>query len=182
MKMASVLRIATTLPLFLGCMKSQSTSPTDVVQQFVNIDVQGLRLTPQGWLRADALFTKHTELSPPKFVTVIAKRYAVSQDTTKKDYFVFGYDDIGRIDTSTLHFTPTHVAGVMWSYKGYAVVPRAANEQNASAWLIDGAQPQEMYLPVDIAIRWVSQLRDKTSDPKIRKNSDQTIAAIRPYR
>ena len=182
MKMSSLLWAAITLPLFLGCMASQVASQKEVVQQFVNLDVEGLRLAPQGWMQADALFTRHTEPSPPKFVVVIARRYAVSEHSTRKDYFVFGYDDIGHIDSSTLRFTPTHVAGVRWSYKGYAVVPRAANEGSASTWLIDGAQPQEMYLPANIAIRWVSQVRGKTSDPTIRKNSDQTIAAIRAYR
>ena len=182
LKISTLLRTAISLPLLLGCMVSQVASQKDVVQQFVNLDVKGLRLTPQGWMQADALFTRHTEPSRPKFVVVIARRYAVSQDTTKKNYFVLGYDDVGHIDTSTLRFTPTHIAGVMWSYKGYTVVPRATHERNASTWLIEGAQPDEMYLPAAVAIRWASEVHDKTSDPTIRKNSDQTIVAIKPYR
>jgi hypothetical protein len=186
MRISAVLRIAITLLLFLGCMESQVASPKDVVQQFVNLDVEGLRLTPEGWTQADALFTKHTKPSLPTFVVVIGRHYGVSQDMTRKDYFVLGYDDIGHIDTGTLRFMLTPVVPmVRYSTMGYTVTRADATGKNGSVssdWRIEGAQPTEMHLTADSAIRWVTQRRDKTKDPTIRRNADQTIVKLKPYR
>ncbi len=171
--------------LFLGSMKAWAASPKGVVEQFVKLDVEGARLTAQGWNQADALFTKRTDPSQPTFLVVIARRYAVSQDTTKKNYFVLGYDDIGHIDTSTLRFTPTHVPKVMWWYTGYAVTPVGAAGQNGASsddWRIEGAQPSEMHLTAETATPWVTQVRDKATDPAVRRNADQTIVKLKPYR
>jgi hypothetical protein len=186
MRISALLRTAITLLLFLGCMESQVASPKDVVQQFVKMDLEGLRLTPQGWSQADAFFTKHTEASQPKFLVVIGRHYAVSQDMTRKYYFAFGYDDIGHIDTATLRFMLAHVVPmVMYSYKGYAVTRVGAAGQNGTSsgdWRIEGAQPGEMLLTAEAATRWLTQMRDKTTDPAIRTNADHTIAKLKPYR
>lgn len=171
--------------LLLGLVKAWAASPGDVVEQFVKMDVEGARLTPPGWAQADALFTKHSEPSQPTFVVVIARRYAVSEDKSRKNYFVLGYDDIGHIDSVTLHFTPTHVPQVMWWYKGYVVTPANAAGQNGSApleWRIEGAQPSEMHVKANAATRWVSQMRDKSTDPAIRRNAEETIVKLKPYR
>lgn len=186
MRVSALLRIAITLLLFLGYMESQVASPKDVVQQFVNLDVEGLRLTPEGWTQADALFTKHTKPSLPKFVVVIGRHYGVSQDMTRKNYFAFGYADIGHIDAATLRFMLTPVVPmVRYWYKGYAVTRADAPGTNGSAsseWRIEGAQPTEMHLTAESAIRWVTNARDKTTDPAIRRNADQTILKLKPYR
>jgi hypothetical protein len=175
-----VLTVAIVAGVSLGYAETRTASAKNVVEQFVKIDVKGARLTSQGWNQADELFTKHTEPSQPTFLVVIARRYAVSQDTTKKNYFVLGYDDIGHIDISTLRFTPTHVSMVRWFYSGYAVT-RGHDGNASSEWKIEGAQPKEMHVTVDAATRWVLQARDKASDPASRRNADQTIIKLKPY-
>jgi hypothetical protein len=180
-----VLTVAIVAGLSLGYAETRTSSAKDIVEQFVKIDIEGLRLTGQGWGQADALFTKHTEPSQPKFLVVIGRHYGVSQDMTRKDYFAFGYDDIGHIDTATLRFKLTPVVPmVMHWYKGYAVT-RAGAEQNGSLpaeWRIEGAQPGEMYLTAEAATRWLTQMRDKNTDHAIQRNADQTIAKLKPYR
>ncbi len=154
----------------------QAASAKDVVEQFVKLDVEGARLMPQGWNQASLLFTRQADPSQPSLLVVIAKRYGVSQDTTKENYFVLGYDDIGHIDPSTLLFTPTHVPMVMWWYKGYRV------ELTKSGWRIEGAQPSEMHVGADAAMRWVKEVRDRTADPAIQRNANQTLVRPKPYR
>jgi hypothetical protein len=52
----------------------------------------------------------------------------------------------------------------------------------ASEWKIDGDQPTTMHLTAKAAIRYVTEKRAKTTDPEIRKNADQAIAKLMPYR
>ena len=80
---------------------------------------------------------------------------------------------------------PFRIPMVMYSNKGYAVtlVDTAGKNGSASSdWRIEGAQPMEMYLTADSATRWVTQLRDKATDPAVRRNADQTIVKLKPYR
>ena len=160
-----------------------ASSPKDVVDRFVQLDVNGARLTAQGWKQADVLFTKHAGPFQPTFIVVIASRYAVSQDASRKDYFLLGYDDVGHIDTPTLKFTPTRVSAVRWWYEGYTVrlATGAQNGNDSAGWKIEGYQPTEMHLTAAAARRWVMQVRDKTPDIAVHKNADQTLAELKLY-
>src|SRR5579863_5397652 len=83
---------------------SSEFSPKGVLERFVKMDVEGERLTPQGWHRADALFVKSSKPFQPKVVLVIARSYAISRapEKTSTTEFYMGYEEVGHINTSSL--------------------------------------------------------------------------------
>jgi len=193
------LLIALIVASVIGATAQSSTdsrrSPRDDVDQFVKMDVEGARLTAEGWSQADALFVKRSEPPHPKFLRVIARQYAISESTEKAgtNEFYMGYEEIGRVDTASLRFVPSNSGIETRSFDKYHVVtshvshaPEAASEtpherNTSSEWRIDGTQPPTMHLTA-AAIRYVTEMRVETTDPRIRKNADITIKQLSPYR
>jgi hypothetical protein len=174
-------------------------SAKDVVDQFVKMDVEGERLTTEGWHQADALFVKPSEPPHAKVVLVIARRYAVSEATEKRKKantaeFYMGYEEVGRIDTTSLRLAPSNSGSETRSFDKYTVVlgdfnhasetPNATRQEgNASPeWRIDATQPPTMHLTAAAAMRYVTQMRAKTADAAIQKNADRTIKSLAPFR
>jgi hypothetical protein len=193
MKGSFLLSVVVAVAFFPGPVKASASSPKDVVEQFVKMDVGGARLTPQGWHDADALFVKASEPSQPAVLVVIGRRYAVSEATEKgatgESYF--GYEEIGRIGASSLHFAYSRVE--WYSFEKYKVVANShrasgTDKENTqkldspSEWKIDGVQPAETYVTADVAIRYVTQMRDNATDPAVRKNADQALAKLSRFR
>jgi hypothetical protein len=50
-----------------------------------------------------------------------------------------------------------------------------------SRWRIEEA-PAEQWISVNAAIRYVTQMRDAATDPVIKDNAEQTLAALSRYR
>ena len=168
-------------------------SPMQMVEQFVKMDVEGLRLTPQGWHKADALFSRPGNPSQPKVLIVIGRHYAVSRAARgNMEEFYVGYEEVGRIDAS-LHFEPTIAAVETRSFEKYTVVLMSARPLETGGetkieagarheWRIDGGQPAEMHLTAVTAMRYVSRMRAETANPILKKNAEQTIAKLRQYK
>jgi hypothetical protein len=188
MKTPLRLTAAIAIAAFAVCVKASPASPKDVVEQFVKMDVEGVRLTPQGWRAADMLFAKPSEPFQAKVVVVIGRSYAVSTATGKADSteFYFGYEEVARISTSSLRFAPTNSGIETRSFEKYIVVSssvgRTKENRNGSSVRIDGAQPTAMHLTAEAAIRYVTLMRDKTTDPEIRRTANQTLVKLKPYR
>jgi hypothetical protein len=175
--------------------RAWTTSPKEVVDRFVKMDVQGARLTPQGWRAADALFAKPSEPFQAKVVVVIARSYSVSAATDRANTteFYMGYEEVGRIATSSLQFAPTR-DGYMNQFDKYTVVlievqgphenSNVAKHKDdmSTEWKIDGAQPTAMHLTAEAAIKYVKQMRNETTDPAIRRKAARTLAKLAPYR
>jgi hypothetical protein len=176
MKRSFLLMVVVAVTVFSGLAKASTKSPKDVVEQFVKMDVEGARLTPEGWHDADALFVKPSEPPQLEILVVIAWRYAVSEapDKGDKTQFLMGYEEVGRVSTSSLHFAPSNSGDVMWSFEKYTIV----STDMPLEWRIDGVQPVEMHLSADAAIRYVTQMRARTSDPAIQKNADRALAKL----
>jgi hypothetical protein len=184
MKKSFLLAVAVAVPIFVGPIKAATISPKDIVDKFVKMDVEGERLTPEGWHQADALFVKSSEPPHTKVLLVIARHYAVSEATektekTNRTEFYMGYEEVGRIDTTSLRFAPSNSGNATRSFDKYTVLL----EGNGSPeWRIDAAQPPAMHLTAEAAMRYVTQMRAKTTDPAIQKTADQTIKKLVPFR
>jgi hypothetical protein len=175
--------------------KALTESPKDVVQKFVNMDVEGERITSQGWRRADTFFLQPSQPSRRKILVVIAKHYGVSEVAVRGNTaeFYMGYEELGRINSS-LHFSPSDSTVETRSMYKYNLVLTDANRKLVTdekitkevngpfEWRIEGAQPAEMHITVDTAIRYVTQMRDKAKDPIVKRNADKALAMLRSYR
>lgn len=172
-------------------------SAKDTVEQFVKLDVEGTRLTPEGWQEADAIFVQPTR--PPKdtVVVVIAEHYGVSESIGKEKEktikFDMGYEELGRID-SMLHFTPSNKGIETRSAYTYTLlltnVYRTPDADQKLAerspvpfeWRIDGEQPAETHITVRAARRYLSRMRDEADDHSAKQNAAKSLATLRPYR
>src|SRR5437667_4384963 len=153
-----------------ACARASAQTAKELVQQFVIFDVEGKRLTPEGWYKADALFARASQPSPNTNIVVIATHYAVSEATNglATTEFYMGYEEIGRVDSS-LRFV-----------RKYNVV-RTEKANGSVKWKIEGSQPTEMHLIPEAAIRYLVEMRGKANDSTVRKNASQAIAVLRKY-
>lgn len=194
MKTSSLFTAVVTLTAFVISASASAISQKEVVERFVKMDVDGARLTPQGWRTADTLFTKPSEPLQAKVLVVIVRSYAVSTATgsTNTTEFYMGYEEVGRITASSLHFAPTNNRSMKEFGKYTVVLTKVQRTQGNSnetiqeenmptEWRIDGAQPTAMHLTAEAAIQYVTQMRDKTTDLAIRRNATQTLAKLKPY-
>ena len=159
----------------------------------MKMDVEGERITPQGWRVADGLFVKHSEPFLPETLIVIGKNYAVSTDATQPNAneFSFGYEEVARISTPLLRFVPINSGTQTRSFNKYIVVPASAATEDVKAktpskikggeWKIDGTQPRAMHLTARAAIRYLTQARAKASDPAIQSNAREAISRLAAY-
>jgi hypothetical protein len=160
------------------------------VDLFVKMDVEGARLTPEGWHRADALFAKHGKASQPKVLIVIASRYAVSEKMRNENTaeYYMGYEEVGRIDISSLRFSPSNGGIEMRSFDKYIVVLTdsdqiaGADRSEPAEWRIEGGQPVAMHVTAETAIHFVTRMNDKTTDHAIKKNAQLSLAKLSRFR
>jgi hypothetical protein len=81
--------------------------PKQVVEEFLAMETNGGRLTPEGWRQADAFFARPAPEPSRRHIVVISPNYSVYETWTKGDQAQV-YNDcegLGQIDTA-LRYTP----------------------------------------------------------------------------
>jgi hypothetical protein len=102
-----------------------------------------------------------------------------------------GYFDMGKID-SELRYTPSQKTEFMKMAFRYHMVAVPAylgiygpdgktlvekRPVGYRVWKIEGS-PGTPWTTVNTAIRYVLEVREKTTDPAVKKNGDQTLATL----
>jgi len=182
---SAIASLTALLPLsFRASARPIQQSPVDVVSQFVAMETNGSGLTAIGQKQLDAFLVQPTSWRGDKIH--VANDFAVSNSVysgSKAELYV-EYIAMGELDSS-LRFTSAVPGGskVREGYKltldnKYAVPNGSGKEMiGPGRWKIEDS-PSEQWIAVNVAIRYVTELRDKTTDPAIRKNGDQTIAKL----
>ncbi len=154
--------------------------PKGIVEKFARLDIDGSRLTASGWSEADTLFAQASQPPESKTLMVIASRYGVSESPQQgeKAEFLMGSEELGRIDNTSLIFTPTN-AGPTRQFDSFILVRPSST---SAEWKIKGPQPPTMHLSPKAAIAYVSRRRAETSSPVIKTNADHTLAKLKLYR
>jgi len=166
----------------------QQRSPRKVVEDFWNMEIDGGRLTPQGWNRAEQFFVRPTPMPMKKVISVVYKGSVISDPIvhgTRAEVTV-DIQPQGRINSELL-FIPSE------SYKSGLLVRLTLTDKHreqdshsrlgketigAPEWRIEGAGNM-LWISVDTAIRYVTEMRAKTSNPLIKKNADRTLAKLK---
>jgi len=194
--MKRVASVGITLMLFVVALSAQDTasiaeagnepikgkSRTEVVDELWRMATRGELLTPEGWHQACGFFTNPTPFSGPSY-----------GDRSKSDStdVELGYFDMGKIDAE-LRYTPPpktefvktgflyHLAAVpaysmMYGPDGKTLVEK--KPVGYRFWQIQGS-PGLPWTTVNTAIRYVLEMRGKTTDPTIKKNADETLAKL----
>lgn len=178
-----------------GAGSTHGRSPTEVVDELWKIATQGDLLTTEGWQRARG-FYKHP--SPPpgnRTVNVVSNVWGLESQTSsggETAQVIMGFADAGQID-ATLKYTPPKDTGAVKTGRLYHLVFTPTHFQTyksdggelkvdkdvagPKAWQIDDP-PGAPFTTVNSAIRYVLDMRRKTTDENIRKNADKTIEML----
>jgi hypothetical protein len=154
-------------------------TPTRVVEEFCRLDADGRQLTPDGWRTISSLFVEPG--TPHHGKVTIVKDCAVSDariaDGDKADvYAEYLALAILNPETAALEQGSLPPGGVSVR-NDFHLILTDANSPHA-AWRITGPVP-EPHMTVDAAIRYVTALRDKTTDPRIRKNAERALVGLK---
>jgi len=179
-------------------------SPKEVVEQFWTMESTGGRLTPAGWYKAAVFFAvQPSPLPMDKDILVVAGDFRVGEPTISGDQATVavgcpGCRDLGHLDsTLRLKLSPLRPArasahampGTSYKYdlvlsdKRWEVDPRTGVAQELTGprqWRLSTFQPT-LFLNVDTAIRYVTEMRTKWHDPAIRSNADATLAVLQKW-
>jgi hypothetical protein len=181
MKRALAVAIVLTPTIFASAQSREvaGRSPKEVVREFVIMELGGSRLTPEGRLRTVPLLMRPIT-APPSTVDIVSDNIDVqeapgAENRVNSDvYFRYFY---GWLDAS-LRFTPApHVASGNGLLKeginaAYALVPADG------AWRIENP-PSFTMISLATATRYVTEARNNTADPAIKKNALDTLAKLK---
>ncbi len=152
------------------------------------------RLTPEGWLRGDGFFSQ--PVPPPRKISIglMSKDYSVEDlDVKGKHASVFwGYEYLGRINSELRYTEPNPrtlkyqgiyhltLTNVYWELQPDGKTLKEVTTTTPE-WRIDDPVTLIFLIP-ETAVQYVLQIRDKTTDPVIKKNADKTISKLKQYR
>lgn len=182
----------------------QVWTPDKVVENVWKLATQGDLLSPEGWDKMARGFFLHPAPSPgsklnlikptgDKVILVVSNGWGIVNTSVEgsKARVAVEYYDAGRIDAKlrytpgkepdpigktemlyTLVFAPTH-----WeTYKGNGL-EIAEVRTGPDGWQIETPQGPR-WTTVNTAIRYVLEMRNKTTDPAVRKNADETLTRL----
>lgn len=167
--------------------EDRQKSPKKVVESFWKFETEGGRLTPEGWSKASSFFVR--PVSPPskKKISVIYKDSTISDPIIKGSTAHITVEILpqGQID-STLRFTPSesYKAGLVYNLlltdKHWELGSDGTPKEMTGPpeWRIEDTA-STLWLSIDAAIHYVTDVRDKTTDPSIKKNADQTLTKLK---
>jgi hypothetical protein len=191
--------IGTLIPLILSgsviiaqTLPTPKNSPRNVIEALWKMAARGDLLTQDGWKRAEDYYTVLIPWTGNKTVLIVSNEYGFDDASVRgtKANAVVTCEQLGQLD-SALRYTPAPPSPYFKSGWGYDLVTvpghmlfigsngRQEDKVNPKVtyWKIKGSQGMP-WTTVNTAIRYVLEMRNKTFDPAIRKNADDTIAKL----
>jgi|HubBroStandDraft_1064217.scaffolds.fasta_scaffold09893_4 hypothetical protein len=180
----------------LACTQSAMPvqSPKEVVEAYRRMDANGERLRADGWKKGNAFFLNPGSPPRARVVGVMtgevvgqAKVDGINAEVWTEFDFVGKVDPTGRF--SRPGGSPT-LKGPIASRRKYSLVltaqhvyPDAKGQttSGASEWKIKDFEPNSM-VTVEVAIRYLERLRDKTSRDEIKRNAERSIKELNAFR
>jgi len=171
-------------------------APRETVEKLWKMAARSELLTPKGWAEVSTLFTKPGPPTGNKVIRITSDYYAVNPSSVNgaEATVDVGFVNAGQIDASLRYSAPEptppmvkhaslryHLVSrpayvMMYGPDGKTLVEKK-EIPGEIAWQIDGPPPVP-WTTVNTAIRYVLEVRNKTSDPTIRKNADETLTKL----
>lgn len=156
------------------------------------MDAEGGRLTEEGWRAADHFFLRPIELPKERVFCVFDYGFSVWDpkiENDRADVIVSTAGTVWKIDSKMGIGTCSDQGKDFWvnklvlTNKHWEFAPdRLTLKEVAGApeWSLE-KESNYVYLTVGTAIRYLSHVRDSTTDPVIKRNADQTLAFLRRH-
>jgi hypothetical protein len=155
----------------------------------------GELLTPDGWKKSANLFVHPKSRAKDDSIFVTTKfplgngPMSVTGDQAEADQK--WVDDLGTVD-SALRYVPEpkpqfevegtmHIFRLLRTEKHWKILADGISEREVLGppqWRIEGS-PTIRWASKDAVIRYVIEMRGKTTDPVIKNNADRTLAKLR---
>jgi hypothetical protein len=172
----------------------QAQSSKQVVERFLKVDTQGIRLTSAGWREADALFTKESTAPPRLEIVVVTNGYRITERTHGPDTakFYVGYETLGKLN-DRLRFVPEESRVQVRTFQEYTVVrgskrwrldpsDQMLKEITTSlTWRIEGVQPANAFLAVGGVLQYLKFQSQRSGKLSLRTNSKRSIPELKKY-
>jgi hypothetical protein len=165
-------------------------NPREIIERLCKMDEAGIRLTPRGWHEADTMF-----LHPQRFsrnVSLVVKDGdcgTISAEVSGNDATVgVEYLVLGQIAPSMRFSWTGHVTEPIKLRNSYTLVHTDTywvmtgehgirQVRGATQWKIEKFQRRQV-VSVETAIRYVREVRERASDPMVKKNADETLRIL----
>jgi hypothetical protein len=177
------------------------TLPREVLQRFWKMETSGSRLTPGGWYRAAEFFSDRPSPQPQsKVIFVVSNDCSLNTTsvTVNKAELYFYCRYFRKLNPKLQLENPSGpapdrgpvLAGMWIPYKlalsdeRWELAPSRVDMQEvkgAPEWRIDGFQTS-YFLSIETAIRYLAEIRTKSTDPVIKQNADKTTAILKRLR
>jgi hypothetical protein len=163
-------------------------SPKALVQEYWNLETHGERLTDQGWNKAAGFFLHPGPAPHNKRIVVISEDSSVDEWTTNGNtaLILVGHGKtVGTVDSNMAFVRDSSDAikeGILFNVvltdKYWILNEDGKTVKEVSGvpeWKIDTKGTDTViWLSLDTAIRYVTQIRDEAADISIKKNAGKT--------
>jgi hypothetical protein len=174
-------------------------SPKVIVEQFWKMETSGGRLAADGWYKSSRFFVRMYPVMPAERVVHVIRdgtgdKVEVTARTENWAEVSVSTILLGSLD-SALRFKPLPKSGaygvlflqstqvdfhVVLTSKQWRVNHdggRGTEIGGPPRWLID-CDESEVWIDREIVMQYVTTMRDKTNDPTIKKNAEETLAKL----
>jgi hypothetical protein len=167
-------------------------SPKAVVEEFWKMDTEGGRLSDEGWRAADRFFVRPIERPKEKIICIFDYGFNVSFQRLRDDTAevivntagtVWNLDPKMRLSICSDQGKDLWLNKLVLTSKHWELAPDHRTPREVSGppeWRFE-KESNYVYLTVETAIRYLSQVRDTTTDPVIKKNAEQSLATLRRH-
>ncbi len=171
-------------------------SPKALVQEYWNLETHGGRLTDQGWNKAAGFFLHPGPMPHNKRIVVIPEDSSVDEWTTNGNtaLILVGLGKtVGTVDSNMAFVRDSSDAikegilfNVVFTDRYWILNEDGKTVKEVSGvpeWKIDTKGTDTViWLSLETAIRYVTQIRDEVTNVAIKKNADKTLAILKHYR
>ncbi|MGA8014250.1 MAG: hypothetical protein WB949_17595 [Candidatus Acidiferrales bacterium] len=186
-----VLELAFAMFVSVIVLSAQSTpeapnSPGDVVTKLWKSAADGNLLSVEGWKSTSGFFIHPSPPLEMKSFLVVSNDWSVGPVVAKADKAEVdvNYITAGKIAASLRYLPPpktpymkTGIAYHVVSAPPYDSTNGSEEKTGSAVWKIDDPRGPP-WTTIDGAIRYVTKMRDRSQDPVIRKNADETLAKL----
>jgi hypothetical protein len=171
----------------------EGPSPGDLVNELWMAATEGDLLTAEGWKKTSRFYVHADPPPEDSSFQVTSNDWAVWPLTVKGESaeVEMGYADAGKIDSMLRYIPPPKISymklatvyhltlvpeyNVMYGSDGKTIISQKPS--GTRGWRIEGWRGMP-WTTVNTAVRYVLEMRQKSVDPVIRKNADETLAEL----
>jgi hypothetical protein len=169
---------------------SDTTSPKQVIERFIEMEVQGIRLTAEGRRNTEAFFVHPDQIGAYPKIFVIGENFTTWDPVFDTAHLKARVDveivPKGDIDLK-VRFMPIRQAFQKNNavfhlrYEDGQLGSEGPQAPKGPRWRID--QPNDVImLSLSAAILYASRVAESANDPVIRKNAVETLASLKKLR